>query len=54
MHRPAKKIIVGAQGYELAAEIVEWKATFNVDSSRPSDASPDILQTAEFGKLRSS
>jgi hypothetical protein len=51
--QPAKKIMLGAQGYELPQKTVN-EATFNVDSSSLAIASPDILQTAEFGKLRAS
>ena len=51
--QPAKKIILGAQGYELLQKTVN-EATFNVDSSSLAIASPDTLQTAEFGKLRAS
>lgn len=51
--QPAKKIMLGAQGYELPQKTVN-EATFNVDSSSLAIASPDILQTAGFGKLRAS
>lgn len=51
--QPAKKIMLGAQGYELPQKTVN-EATFNVDASSLAIASPDILQTAEFGKLRAS
>lgn len=51
--QPAKKIMLGAQGYELPQKAVN-EATFNVDASSLAIASPDILQTAEFGKLRAS
>lgn len=51
--QPAKKIMLGAQGYELPQKKVN-EASFIVDASSLAIASPDILQTAEFGKLRAS
>ncbi len=51
--QPAKKIMLGAQGYELPQQTVN-EATFNVDATNLMVAAPDILQTAQFGKLRAS
>ncbi len=50
---PAKKIMLGAQGYELPQKTVN-EAIFSVDANSLAIANSDILQTAEFGKLRAS
>lgn len=51
--QPAKKIMLGAQGYELPQKMMN-EATFNVDANSLAIANADILQTAPFGKLRAS
>ncbi len=50
---PAKKIMLGGQGYELPQN-TENEATFKVDASSLAIANPDTLQSAPLGKLRAS
>jgi hypothetical protein len=50
---PAKKIMLGGQGYELPQNTVN-EATFKIDASSLAIANPDTLQSAPLGKLRAS
>lgn len=51
--QPAKKIMLGAQGYALPQEVINT-ATFTVDPASLEIPNVDILQTAPYGKLRAS
>lgn len=51
--QPAKKIMLGAQGYQLPQN-KENAAIFTVDANSLEITPADILQTASFGKLRAS
>jgi hypothetical protein len=51
--QPAKKIMLGAQGYALPQEQLNM-ASFTVDPASLEIPNADILQTAPYGKLRAS
>ena len=51
--QPAKKIMLGAQGYVLPQE-TKHEAIFNVKDDKITITEADILQTAPLGKLRAS
>ena len=51
--QPAKKIMLGAQGYTLPQE-AKHEAIFNVKDDKITITEADVLQTAPLGKLRAS
>ncbi|HSR02945.1 MAG TPA: hypothetical protein VLM20_09140, partial [Methylophilaceae bacterium] len=51
--QPAKKIMLGAQGYTLPQKTMH-EAIFNVKDDKITITEADILQTAPLGKLRAS
>lgn len=51
--QPAKKIMLGAQGYQLPQDMIN-EAIFTVDASSLAIPNADTLQTAQLGKLRAS
>jgi hypothetical protein len=51
--QPAKKIMLGAQGYVLPQE-TNHEAIFNLNADKTTIPDADILQTSPLGKLRAS
>lgn len=51
--QPAKKIMLGAQGYVLPQE-TNHEAVFNLNADKTTIPDADILQTSPLGKLRAS